>query len=506
MRKVVSFLFFLLLSSSLFADNDDVQVVVTGSGANMEEATFCALRSAIEQVYGVFVSSNTLLLNDDLVRDDIASLSSGNIKSYEIIDSINIVSGSAVTVNVTVSKSSLITYTKNHGGSTDLDGQAFMMTMKKRDLDRRNEAIILKNLEDYVYSVGNCLFDYSISVSDPVLSGDSYKVHTGISAKANKNYKELMSYVYSTLKAISLSEDEAKQWRNAGLETFSHRIGGPKKEWVLRNSVSLTNILLIDFIACSAFSWRIGIQSDNIYTYSPDISHEYIGAFTRFYGKYSFYLEPHGAYLYYKVPGRAYVDYHYGLFEWDNPIVSFSVDFFFTKEEIGQLKGFDVTPDNDLFDYATNRYKDPLYRLPIALYAGLQRYGRADLVELYNSHSDECSTRMDMFEFYDCDHERWSYTLDYKNMEIREVYYSKADWPADRKILNQKKYRIVGVKEWFVDSEGYESYHIICQDENNRAFNIIINIWSGLIDRIKVTRGNGETDVMEGVPNVRFYK
>ena len=48
---------------------DQVTLVVSGEGATKEQATHVALRSAIEQAYGVFVSANTEILNDELVKD-----------------------------------------------------------------------------------------------------------------------------------------------------------------------------------------------------------------------------------------------------------------------------------------------------------------------------------------------------------------------------------------------------------------------------------------------------
>ena len=63
-------------------EKDDVILVVSGDGPNKEEATKNALRSAIEQAYGTFVSANTSIVNDDLVKDEIATVASGNIKSF----------------------------------------------------------------------------------------------------------------------------------------------------------------------------------------------------------------------------------------------------------------------------------------------------------------------------------------------------------------------------------------------------------------------------------------
>ena len=63
MKKIV------LLLVSLFAINflqaqqkiDDLTLVVSSDGATKEEATHLALRSAIEQAYGTFVSANTTI-------------------------------------------------------------------------------------------------------------------------------------------------------------------------------------------------------------------------------------------------------------------------------------------------------------------------------------------------------------------------------------------------------------------------------------------------------------
>ena len=50
---------------------DDITLVVDGEGKDKTEATKNALRSAIEQSYGTFVSANTVILNDELVKDEI---------------------------------------------------------------------------------------------------------------------------------------------------------------------------------------------------------------------------------------------------------------------------------------------------------------------------------------------------------------------------------------------------------------------------------------------------
>ncbi len=74
-----------LVSLCVHAQTNDVTIVVSSKGNNEEEAKAQALRSAVEQAFGTFVSSRTEILNDELVQDQIVSLSTVNIKKYEAI-------------------------------------------------------------------------------------------------------------------------------------------------------------------------------------------------------------------------------------------------------------------------------------------------------------------------------------------------------------------------------------------------------------------------------------
>ena len=51
-----------------------ITLVTSGTGNTKEEATKNALRSALEQTYGAFVSANSQVVNDELVKDEIISI------------------------------------------------------------------------------------------------------------------------------------------------------------------------------------------------------------------------------------------------------------------------------------------------------------------------------------------------------------------------------------------------------------------------------------------------
>lgn len=92
MKKLLLIILLFLPLVSM-AQPSEVTLVVTGEGATKEAATNNALRSAIEQTYGVFVSANTEILNDELGRDEIATISSGNIQKYNEIACVDLPNG-----------------------------------------------------------------------------------------------------------------------------------------------------------------------------------------------------------------------------------------------------------------------------------------------------------------------------------------------------------------------------------------------------------------------------
>ena len=62
-----------------------VDVVATGYGTTVREATKAALRSAVEQVVGTMVDATTLVENDKLIEDEILTYSAGMIASAKTV-------------------------------------------------------------------------------------------------------------------------------------------------------------------------------------------------------------------------------------------------------------------------------------------------------------------------------------------------------------------------------------------------------------------------------------
>lgn len=205
LRTLLVLLFF-TLSSELFAQVNEVTLVTSGEGATENDAVNEALRSAIEQAYGVFVSANTDILNDELVKDEIVTVSSGNIHSYKKLGCVELANGNkSVSVEATVSVSNLVSFAQSKGASCEFAGAVFGANLKLINLNKANAEKAIEHLYTSLESVAATMYDYEVEVGQPKSDGT---VEITAIAKANENYKTFTDMVYNTLKSLSVNNVE----------------------------------------------------------------------------------------------------------------------------------------------------------------------------------------------------------------------------------------------------------------------------------------------------------
>ena len=113
LKIIVSIFFILLATTNTFSQtaSKEVSITASGSGKTLEDAKQAALRSATEQAFGAFISSKTEMFNDQVVADQMASVSSGNIKSFSILNESQLPDGSwGVTLKALVSVDKLTSF------------------------------------------------------------------------------------------------------------------------------------------------------------------------------------------------------------------------------------------------------------------------------------------------------------------------------------------------------------------------------------------------------------
>ena len=251
--------FILVVLSTIYSSfasaqtNDEVTIVASGQGTNLQEATALALRSALVQTFGSFVSANTTILNDEVVKDEIVSLSKGNVKKYDVLSVTSMPNNTIfVTLKATISISNLASYAKSKGSTAEFAGKTFAMNLKLKEFRSKSTVEIYKNLCIQIEKLASNLFDYEINIGEPRLKRVTYSQienrgkgwelcanHTRgakdvlyipftISALANETTSQIHELYTTTIDAIKLSNEEIAEYRRLGLEPVRHKLRNPE--------------------------------------------------------------------------------------------------------------------------------------------------------------------------------------------------------------------------------------------------------------------------------------
>lgn len=226
MKSIIKLLVFTIFSISVeqvvFAQDADktVTLIVTGSGKTLELATKIALRTAIEQAFGIFISSKTEILNDNLISEELVSVANGHIQKYETISEIQIPDeGFTISVKATVSVTKLTSFAVSRGLEVEFKGGLFAFNINQQILNEKNEIIAIEDLSRVVRTLSESSFDYTIKVSDPIAvnaDNEKWNIPLEVSVFANQNMKSMASYMLETLRGLSLSNDEANNYIKLG--------------------------------------------------------------------------------------------------------------------------------------------------------------------------------------------------------------------------------------------------------------------------------------------------
>lgn len=221
MKKIFAFLCALIGTLALNAQQvDDVTLVTYGDGATKQDAINVALRSAIEQTFGTFVSANTDILNDELVKDEIVTVTSGNVRNYKELSSSKLDNGNySVSLQATVSARNLTVYAQGKGAKTEFAGAMFGQNLKLWDLNTKNEKAAIDHLVAKLKPLVSGLVNYELQVSEPIAQEDNpnmVDINCTVTAKPTEAYKAFMQEIISTMEALALNEGQQEMGRKLG--------------------------------------------------------------------------------------------------------------------------------------------------------------------------------------------------------------------------------------------------------------------------------------------------
>lgn len=242
-------LLFLLLISLQFAfsqtSEKTVSITTSGTGKTLEEAKNNALRSAIEQAFGAFISSKTEILNDQIISDQITSVASGNIQNFDIKSQDRLPSDIwSVTLSAIVSVDKLISFVQSKGITVEIKGGLFALNVKQQILNENAEIDNVCQLIGNIHEPLQQSFDYVLKASEPVSqdnSNEKWSVNLEVTSSTNDNFNVCMDHFVKTIESIGLNTSEAQNYIDLGKKTYSMilNVNGIEKTIQLRKEESL---------------------------------------------------------------------------------------------------------------------------------------------------------------------------------------------------------------------------------------------------------------------------
>lgn len=363
-RKFTAFI--VLSLCVLFVNAQDIKVLSSGQGTTEDEATKIALRSALEDAFGTFISSSTKIENDILVSDEIVSLTQGNIKEYNVLNSSQLENGMySVLVESIVSLNKLSSYCESKGMSVSFNGKAFNIELKKEEFNKKSEIKILKNLCIELLSMNPRIFDFELVHSEPMavmnemdaffagvktslpgelLDNFNTEIKTLVFPKLNSNYKVMNDLIETTLKAISLSKQETKTYNKLRLRYYEKSLHSDSKPLYFRDSkgFELFKKVYLKYRNLLVHNWIVvdGIKTnfEGLYTVRPSVMNDWNKKIEEFKKKgivYSNVKRNESGYLGSKINTRYFPD-----------IEAVKVDLYYSDEETNNLKSIKIDPFN----------------------------------------------------------------------------------------------------------------------------------------------------------------
>ena len=349
---ILSFIF-LLISTSLFAQEQgkDVTITASGNGSTQSEAQQMALRSATEQAFGAFISSKTEIFNDQLVADQMSSVSSGNIKSFEVLSESQLPNGTwASTIKAIVSVDKLTSFVQAKGVVVEVKGGLFAVNIKQQILNEEGEVKAVADMVGLLHETMQTAFDYEIQTKDPVsldAENKNWSIGYEVTATTNKNMEFCSEYFIKTIKAIGLSVSEVENYTSLKKEIFpfivrcygptdpSNGKGGVRDTIYLRksNSIRAINALL----GSSGFYSRLFTVKSGIATTNGDKIDERART-AALWGSIEYYSREYAAS--YSVPTMPIVQ----LPKAGVTLIKFKSSDRLTLEEIEKITKYTVTP------------------------------------------------------------------------------------------------------------------------------------------------------------------
>lgn len=194
---------------TLVSGEGEIKVVVAGTGPEKQKALENAFENAIIEALGTFVSANTIIENDNLIRDEILLYSKGFIKAFKILLSEEVKDGISLTISAIVTRNQVYESVKAKGINIKYDPSSMIYKVNEwKILHDREFTMLEKLLDNELRKVHENLYDYTLEAKDAVLKANNYLLPLEVNLKANANLKSEIDNLKIILSELCLDKVE----------------------------------------------------------------------------------------------------------------------------------------------------------------------------------------------------------------------------------------------------------------------------------------------------------
>ena len=228
MKNVLSAL---LMFLTVALNAQEVTVISVGTGSDRSEAINASIQSALESTVS-FMTSDTKIVNDEIVHDEVSIISQGAVKQTKILEEYKTLDGRYyVSMEVKLSETELVDYFQRSGASEiTFSGRDFANTITRLELNEKTELQAIQDLLAVAEQYSGNTMDYSlVDYTTPVKTMENkYKISYTVQGELNANYDELARLLILGLKNIALEKNESKKRQAYNMETYPYSISAGK--------------------------------------------------------------------------------------------------------------------------------------------------------------------------------------------------------------------------------------------------------------------------------------
>ena len=244
--KRLYYLFFAILFTNSVIAQESIQTTSSGYGATEQEAINIALTSALQETLGGYLSSNTKILNDRQIKDEISAITDGEVLNYKKLETKKISEQEYfVILDVTITKSKLAKYfSRNDENSIIFEGDKLKQNLVVLAINKSAEVKSIKNLVEVADGFLNKITNYKVYKKEeiPEEEGGKFELEYLVEGKTNINIDELSSLVISSLNKITLDKSERKRLKKYKQPNYDYKIFFGKtgaQKFYFRNPASI---------------------------------------------------------------------------------------------------------------------------------------------------------------------------------------------------------------------------------------------------------------------------